>query len=240
MSSSPAAELRRLRFRPGLGATLAALAGIALLVALGSWQLQRLAWKTALIATMESRLALPATSLDAVGDEAEFRRVAVSGRYRHDLAFAKGAEAMAGELGARLVTPLLLDDGRTLLVERGWLPEPLLPPRTPRELEPAGEVALEGVLRFPTAPGLFTPANRPEARRWYWYDSAALTSVLGVEPLPIIVTLDRSDTAGPLPRPLPVRVDLPSPHLGYAVTWFGLAAALLGVYLAFGLTRAEK
>jgi surfeit locus 1 family protein len=147
---------------------------------------------------------------------------------------------VAGVLGARLVTPLALAGGRHLLVERGWLPEPLLPPAVPAELEPPGEVRLEGVLRQPGRAGPFTPANRPEARRWYWYDDAALTVLLGAEPMPMVLALDRADLPAPLPRPLPVRVDLPSPHLGYAITWYGLAAALLGVYLVFGFTRAER
>jgi surfeit locus 1 family protein len=237
MSSTAAAELRTFRFRPGIGATLAALAGIAALLALGTWQLQRLAWKTGLIARMESQLALPAVPLERVGADAEFRRVTVTGRYRHDLAFAKGAETESSELGARLVTPLTLADGRLLLVERGWLPERLLPPA---EIEPAGEVSLEGVLRRPGSAGTFTPANQPEQRRWYWYDPAALKILLGAEPMGMVLALDRPDTALPLPRLLPTRVDLPNKHLGYAITWYGLAAALLGVYLVFGLTRSES
>jgi surfeit locus 1 family protein len=229
------------RFRPGVGATLAALAGIAVLLALGTWQAQRLAWKSELIASMQERLAAPPVPLDEMpGEAAEHRRIAAAGRYRHELAFAMGAETEAGELGARLVVPLALADGRLLLVERGWLPERLLPPAVPPALEPDGEVTLEGVLRRPGRAGLFTPANRPDERRWYWYDTAALAALLGSEPMPMVLVLGRPDTSGPLPRPLPPGVDLPSPHLGYAITWYGLAAALLGVYLVFGLTRAES
>lgn len=240
MSSITAAEPVARRFRPGLAATLAALAGIAVLLALGTWQVQRLAWKTALIATMEARLALPAVPLDAAGDDAEYRRVTAVGRYRHDLAFAKGAEAVDGELGARLVTPLELAGGGVLLVERGWLPERLLPPATPAAVEPIGEVTIEGVLRRPGPARLFTPANEPERRRWYWYDPAMLAAWLGTPPLPMTLALDRPDVAGPLPRLEPARVELATPHLGYAITWYGLAAALLGVYLVFGFTRAER
>ncbi|HMR30945.1 MAG TPA: SURF1 family protein [Geminicoccaceae bacterium] len=230
------------RFRPGATLTVLVLVALAVLLSLGTWQVRRLAWKTALIETITSRGAEPAIPVEqALDDPAanDFRHVGAAGRYRHDLAFAMGTVAERGEVGGRLVTPLLLPDGRAVLVERGWLPERLLPPGTPEAIQPSGQVELDGVARFHGGDraGVFTPDNRPEQRRWYWYDLAGLRAALGLEVEPLVLALGRSDTGGALPQPLPVRADLPNNHLGYAITWYGLAIALVAVYVAFGLKR---
>ena len=234
----------RRRFRPGWPLTLATLCALAMLLALGTWQVRRLAWKTDLIAAIETRgAAAPLTVEAALADPvaSEFRHASARGRYRHDLAIAMGTVAEAGELGSRLVTPLQLADGRLLLVERGWLPERLLPPGVPTDIEPAGDVEVSGVVRWHGGDraGLFTPANQPQRRRWFWYDMPALAAELDSALEPLVLVADGTGDRG-LPRPLPVRADLPNNHLGYAITWYGLAAALLAVYVAFGLRRGGE
>ena len=243
-AKSSTADGRR-RFRPGLAASLLALLALVILVSLGTWQVRRLAWKTALIDTIASRTVEPAMPLEeALRDPSanDFRHVTAAGSYRHDLAFAMGSVAERGEVGARLVTPLMLPDGQAVLVERGWLPQRMLPPATPDSIEPGGELVLDGVARWhgEDGQGLFTPDNCPDRRRWYWYDLAGLRAALGIEPAPVVLVLSRSDTGGELPLPLPVRADLPNNHLGYAITWYGLAMALAAVYVAFGLKRGGE
>jgi surfeit locus 1 family protein len=170
---------------------------------------------------------------------AELRSVSVAGEYRHDLAFAMGTAGIDGEVGARLVTPMALPDGELLLVERGWLPAALLPPHTPRAIQPQAIVPVAGRLKDQRGvrQGLFTPDNRPAERRWYWYDLPNLTKILGAPVVPFVLILQTRDTGAELPRPLPASLDLPNNHLGYAVTWYGLAAALVAVYVAYGLRR---
>lgn len=239
-----AADGRR-RFRPGAVLTLVTLAAVIVLLSLGTWQARRLAWKTALIETIVTRTAEPAVPVEqALADPAanDFRHVSARGHYRHDLAFAMGMAAQRGEVGARLVTPLVLAGGQVVLVERGWLPERLLPAATPGSVEPAGEVVLDGVARWhgADAAGLFTPDNRPGQRRWYWYDLPGLRAVLDQDIAPLVLVLGRPDGPGDLPVPLPVRADLPNNHLGYAITWYGLAMALVAVYVAFGFKRGGE
>jgi surfeit locus 1 family protein len=224
---------------------VAVLLALTLLLSLGTWQVRRLAWKTELIETIAGRSALPPVAVEAaladpVGND--YRHVEARGRYRHDLSFALGAVGLRGELGSRLVTPLELGDGRLLLVERGWLPDRLLPPATPEALEPRGEVEVAGVARWHGAdrPGAFTPANLPERRRWHWYDLPALAETWGAELAPMVVVAGGPGALGGLPQPLPVHVDLPNNHLGYAVTWYGLAVALVAVYLVFGFRRGKE
>lgn len=243
MTSRAVAEPGPIRFRPGLAATFCALLGVLVLLGLATWQVQRLHWKTGLIAAAESRFGGPPVPLAmALADPADndWRLLAGSGRYRNDLAFAMGAVAENGEIGARLVTPLDTGSGALVLVERGWLPERLLPPKVPAELQLAGEVTIMGHARDRAGDraGPFTPANQPERRRWYSYDLPAIGRVLGAEVAPLVVTLDAAGDATALPHPLPLTIDLPNNHLGYAITWYGLAAGLAAVYIAFGLRRS--
>ena len=242
MSSAAAPRSSRSGFRPGLAATLCVIPALAILLALGTWQVQRLHWKTDLVARAQARFAQPPLPLDAaLADPAagDFRAIQASGRYRHDKAFAMGTAAVDGQVGGLVVTPLELADGRWLLVERGWVPERDLPPRVPEAILPSGEIALVGHVRDRSREraGPFTPANAP-GRRWFWYDLPAIAEAQGHAVLPLVLTLDSADIAGALPRPMPLRVDLPNNHLGYAITWYGLAAALVAVYVAFGYRRS--
>jgi surfeit locus 1 family protein len=239
------AEAGRRRFRPRFWPTLATLLGLVLLLGLGTWQLQRLAWKTDLIAAAEAGLAQPPQPLVGFAgplQALDFRRIAVRGRYLHDAAFAFGVAAAAGRTGARLVTPLQLEDGRTLLVDRGWLPDDLLPPHVPAGLEPQGTIERTGVARYRAGVHRpwFAPADRPDARRWFIWDLAAMERTLGFPLLPIVLVLEESEGPAGLPRAERVGVDFRNDHLGYALTWYGLAAALLAVYLVFSFSNPAE
>jgi surfeit locus 1 family protein len=237
---APSGGRRRRRYRFELWPAAFAVAGLALLLYLGTWQLQRLAWKQGLIAHAETRMLappepLPAEPVDYPG--LDFRRVVATGTYRHGDSFGFGLSAVGGRSGGRVVTPLTLGDGRTLLVDRGWVPGELLPPGLPDGLEPAGEVEVRGVARFrggEVARGPFRPADDPAARRWYAWDVARMAEVVGAPLLPVVLTAEAAGAgSADLPRAEPVRVDLDNNHLGYAITWYGLAIVLAGTYLAF-------
>ena len=87
-----------------------------------------------------------------------------------------------------------------------------------------------------------TPANDPAANRWYWYDRAALADAFGAEPLPVVLVESRGVLPpGPaVPVPQPMAVNLPNNHLGYAITWYGLAVALVVIYALYGRKRAKE
>jgi surfeit locus 1 family protein len=146
-----ATERRRL-------AALAVAAGVAILAGLGTWQVERLHWKEALIAERHARLAAP--PIADWGEAAPFRRVRLEGVYLADRALAVGMQG-------RTVTPMLLDDGSVALVESG---APL-----------GGRAMLEGVLRESESPGRFTPANDPAKGQWFTADVAAMARALRLD-----------------------------------------------------------
>ncbi len=236
---------RRRRFRPGIAATLASLAGILLLLALGFWQIQRLHWKEALIAAAKAGMrAVPVELRSGVSDPGalDFHRVVVKGRLLEDRSFLYGTHAVEGEVGGYLVTPLQLPDGAVLLVDRGWLAEGALAKRQPDARGGRTVARIEGVARSlrERRPGWFTPANAPDRRRFYWFDLDAIGRLVGRPVEPLLVVAQRAEPQEVLARVHRVRIDFPNRHLGYAITWFGLAVSLFVVYLLFGFREQSS
>ncbi len=238
------ADAGTLHFRPRLWPSLATLAGLIVLVALGTWQVERLRWKEHLIAERTAQLSAPAVLLptDADWPAWDFRRVEVAGTFRHDLEQLFGASTHDGQLGYHVLTPLVRPDGSALLIDRGWVPTDRAHPAARREGQIAGPVTITGIARYRGADtaGWFTPANQPEILMWFSYDLPALEQATGLTLLPVVVEADDHPNPGGLPIGGLTRVELPNNHLQYVITWYGLAFALLGVYIAFSLRRGDQ
>lgn len=205
-----------------------------MLLGLGTWQLQRLAWKVDLLERAERNLAGPAGALpDGLVDAAalEFVRLRVTGEYLPATSLALGFVTRDGRPGARLLTALRAEDGRTVLVDRGFVPEERLG-RAITAPPPTGVREIEGVARAGSRGSWMTPAPDLSVPRWYTPDLEAIGRQLGLRLEPVLLVLERSEPGvDPDAEPMPVVVDLPNPHLGYALTWFGLAGALLVFYI---------
>lgn len=245
--SSTTADLARpsLRFRPRFWPTLATLLLLPVLIALGTWQVQRLQWKEGLIAARETALqAAPVTlPVDAPDWSAwEFRPVTVTGTFAHAHEQLFGLQAKGGEPGHHVLTPLVRPDGTAVLVDRGWVPATAAHPAARRQGQREGEVTIQGIARYRASDqaGWFTPDNQPQARQWFWYDLPALRDATGFDLLPVVVEADASPNPGGLPIGGQTQVQLSNRHLGYVITWYGLAVALVGIYIAFSLERSPS
>jgi surfeit locus 1 family protein len=239
------ADAGALRFRPQLWPSVAAAVALAVLLALGSWQVERLHWKEALIAERAAQLAAPPEPLPAQTDDWrawDFRRVSVAGEFRHEEEQLYGIEAVEGRVGHHVLTPLVRPDGSALLVDRGWVPADRAHPAARREGQLEGEVEITGIARYRGAdrPGWFTPDNQPDERLWYSYDLPALEAAVGMELLPVVVEADATATPGGLPQGGRTHLELPNNHLQYAITWYGLAGALVAIYVAVSLERGVR
>ena len=135
-----------LGFRPALWPTLIALPAVALTFGLGVWQVQRLAWKEALIAERTARIKLPVLAIlptDFEPDRHRFRRARFAGVFLHDREMYRPARSRReGEIGVQVVTPFRLEGGGTILVNRGWVPGLRRNPETRRDGLVAGRVTL--------------------------------------------------------------------------------------------------
>ncbi len=232
---------RRFRFRfwPSLTTAIA----LGMLVAMGGWQLERLEWKRTLIAEMTQRMASPAVALPPPPVDAaalRYRPIRLQGRFRHDRELYLEARSHQGRAGLHLVTPLVLDDGRVVLVDRGWVPPERRRPETRAEGQVAGRVTLTATLRTGGWQGydFLRPENDPAGNAWVWIDLPRMAESLRLEGAGlegIVRGYYRVAGAAPNPGGLPIGrapgVELPNNHLGYALTWYALALVLLIIYL---------
>jgi surfeit locus 1 family protein len=217
--------MRRLLW-PGIMTT----AMLAVLLALGTWQIQRLHWKVALLAQIARAEAAPAVALSASPEP--FTKVQVTGQLRDNLSASYGADVRdtpAGtQLGTQLIVPVERKDGDTILVDRGWVPESRPHPIA----QPGGEVTIEGYVRPGDTPGLFSATDNPATRQFYTLDPRAIGAALGLHSVAPFVVIAMGpapperypDPARHLPRP-------PNNHLSYVITWYGLAFALVVIFV---------
>ena len=218
-----------------------AVPAVLVLVALGTWQMARLQWKTALLATIHARLAAAPVELAGVNGgwaERDYRRVRARGRFLHDHEMPLLARTFKGQIGRRVITPLVLEDGRAVLVDRGWVPDSHADPAMRAQGQVGGTVSVEGVLRLPPEPGAFTPDNRPGRGEWYWLDVAAMARAAGITALPAVIEAGAAPNPGGLPIGGQTRLDIPNNHLQYALTWYSLAVILS--VIAFLLWRRAR
>lgn len=215
-----------------------------ILIALGTWQVQRLAWKEGLLATIAERTASAPVDLGVVlrsdhsiADQ-EYTPVRVAGTFdhaaeRHFFATWQGAS------GFYVYTPLRLDDGTWLFVNRGFVPFDRKDAATRAEGQVPGRVEITGLLRAALAekPSSIVPENEPAKNVFYWKDIRAMAESSGLpadaDILGLFVDADATANPGGLPEGGVTYIDLPNNHLQYAVTWYGLAAALLGVTMLY-------
>ena len=231
-----------IRFRPLPGLTAACLIMLTILIGLGVWQVQRLHWKLDLIATMDAHLKAPplplAQMLAMPPDQAQYRRVLLTGRFdnaKEAYVFGTGA---GGAALYHVLTPLRTADGKTVMVDRGAVPREKLAPASRAQV--TGDTMVVGVWRTPDRPGFFTPPVDAAKRIWYGRDLAAIARADGVVlAAPVLVEADATPNPGGWPQGGQTVIDLPNNHLSYAVTWFGLAAGLVGVYLAFHASKGR-
>ena len=234
----------RRRFRPALRPTLFTLPVLAALIALGTWQLHRLDWKQGQIAEREARSAAPAIALprDLADPRAlEFRRVRLAGRFLHEAEMYLNGRTYKGQVGVHVVTPMVLSDGRGLLVDRGWVPMTRKDPASRADGQLQGPVALEALLRTGGWKGsaAFRPDNRPADNTWFWVDPEAMAAWAGLEnPVTTLyAAAGPAENPGGLPKGGQTRITLRNDHLQYALTWYALAVVLAGIYLAYHLRR---
>ncbi|MGU3496568.1 SURF1 family protein [Xanthobacteraceae bacterium A53D] len=235
--------------RPVLAFILIATAFL-MLVGLGTWQMERLAWKDDLIRQVEARTTRPPVPLPPPADwprltraQDEYAHVTVTGTFDHAketaiytvLSDPKGA--LKGQ-GFIIVTPLLLPDGGAVLVNRGFVPTDKRDPATRAAGQVAGPVTVTGLIRFPEEANMFVPENDPAKDAWYRRDPAGIAAARKVaDAAPFLIDADASANPGGLPQGGETRLAFPNKHLEYALTWFGLAATLLGVVLAVVISR---
>jgi surfeit locus 1 family protein len=215
------------------------LLAVGILLSLGTWQVQRLHWKEGLIADIAERRTAPPVPLADIetlaktGGDIEYRNVTATGVYlnnkeRHFFATYDGAP------GFYVYTPLQLGDGRYLFVNRGFTPYEAKEPEMRMQGQLTGEQTVTGLARAKLAgkPSSLVPDNDLAKNIFYWKDLDVMASSDGLDKekvVPFFVDAGATPNPAGLPIGAVTIIDLPNDHLQYAVTWYGLAVALVAV-----------
>ena len=203
---------------------IAGLGGAAVLVSLGLWQLERLAWKEGVLADIEARIAAEPQAVPPSPSEKAHRYLPVrasglpDARELHVLVSDRALGA-----GFRIVTAFETETRRRLLLDRGFVPT-----ERKEDDRPATRLTVIGNLHWPDERDRFTPPDDPDANYWFARDVETMAAALGTEP--VLIVARSTEPAQPGIRPLPIGTEaIPNNHLGYAVQWFGLAVVWLGM-----------
>jgi surfeit locus 1 family protein len=179
-------------------------------------------------------------------DRDEYRRVIARGAFRHDrevqvyTVVSEEKGKLAGP-GYWVMTPLELEGGARVIVNRGFVPLDRKNPDTRAAGQVSGPIPVTGLLRTPERATMFSPDNDPSRNAWYRRDPAEIASAMKLERVaPFTIDADATPNPGGLPEGGRTRINLPNDHLGYALTWFGLALALAGVFCVFAWQRLRQ
>ncbi len=235
------------RLRRVAGLTVFSVVMVAVLIGLGVWQLHRRVEKHALIGLLDERLAaapvpLPAPSAWPKLTQAhdEFRRVTFPATFEarseaHVFSSGSAVRADITSPGVWVFTPARVEGPGVVAINRGFAPEGQFDRISP---PPSGTVMLNGYLRFAEAPGMWTPLADRAKRLWFLRDPAGMAQALEWGNIaPFYIDLETPAPANGIPKPGPLEVHLKDDHMQYAITWFGLAAAV-GIAFAVWLARA--
>jgi len=205
--------------------------------ALGTWQLQRLQWKVALIDELEEKLELQPLSLPqkinlSMIPDFVCRKVYLRGKWDHARSMLLAPRVREGVHGVHVITPLVRDNGSTVLVDRGFVSNDVASRSSYQQQQ--GDVEVLGMLRTSPSRNAFTPDNHPEDGIWYWADVDAMADHAGGEQAgvqPVFVEQIFDGHAGEansrLAKGIPIGrapvVDLRNAHLSYVITWYALS-----------------
>jgi len=232
--------------------TLMTLACLPVLIGLGNWQMERRAWKQALMARIEAGLKASPTALQPGmkwEGVSEYQPVSVKGtllneRERYVHAIEDGRAGWHVYAPLRMIAPPAAGPAWTVIVNRGFVPDELKDPG--KRLAPAGEITVEGYARMAGEKSMFTPETKSGGDTWFWRDLNGIAASMGLggadQPLVPFFIEAKADAGHPdaWPRGGVTRAKLPNRHLEYALTWYGLAAALVGVWTVYVAGRLRR
>ncbi len=231
------------KFKPRLWPTLMTIPLLMCLILLGNWQVERLDWKLGLIEKLKSRVEMAPVSLPTQStqpDDLEYVSVSASGIFDHYQEMTMYSVGPNGEPGYDLYTPFTLGDGRIIIVNRGWVHEQMKSQSDRTDTLVKGQIIITGLLRKPWTKLWYGPANEPDTNNWFYGDvneMMAAKNLKNVFPMFLFAAKKEGDRSYPVAGR--TELNIVNNHLDYALTWYGLAIVLLGIYFIAHITRKE-
>jgi surfeit locus 1 family protein len=229
------------KLRPIFWPTAMMLPIVVFALGLSVWQMERREWKWSILDRIAENQAAPPMPFDELikGDplRREYGRVRIAGTLLNDKEYYLAARSRKDDVGLQVVTPLRTDDGTIVLFDRGFVPSEKKDPKTRAAGQPSGRVELIGLVRRSQVKRQFAPDNDPAKNFWFHVDVPLMRQMAGGKPDPVLdaffLEADATANPGGLPVGGQTRLDIPNDHLQYAITWFLIAMAGIGVYLAY-------
>lgn len=230
-------------FKPRLWPTLMTIPLLVCLILLGNWQVERLSWKLDLIEKIKQRATSAPVSLPLDVDnldDLEYLHVFVSGIFDHDQEMTMYSVGPNGEPGYDLYTPLIMKNEKSIIVNRGWIPEQIKNKTNRLDTLIEGDVEIVGLLRKSWNKLWYGPENDPENNMWFYgdVDGMAIHTNLSNN-FPMFLYADKIDSDNRYPVAGRTEFNIVNNHLDYALTWYGLAIVLIGIYLIAHIRKKD-
>ncbi len=213
--------------KPPLAATALTVIGVAVLCTLGTWQMQRLEWKENLIERINAYDESEMQDLsvnDLIADN-EFMKGRLRGKFLFEKEITLKPRTHDGKPGIHVITPLALDQGSTILVNRGWVP-------LDTSWNQHKDDGINVILRVPREPNMFVPPNTPDKGEWYSLDIEQIATAKDLNnPLEVTAYLLSGQENGAFPNVDALKIELNNNHLQYAIFWYTMALVMLAVYV---------
>jgi len=232
------------RFKFSLVPTLMTVPAVIIMLGLGVWQLQRLQWKTEIMARIAERTAQAPANFEGglSWDESkdEYLRVRLRGSFVHDKELYLAARSRNNNVGFHVITPLVLTNGMAVLVNRGWVPSERKDPATRPEGQIKGETDVTALVRLTQKQGMMQPDNDAAKNVWFYIDVEEMKKASGVATeIDYWFEADAAPNPGGFPIGGQTRITLVNDHLQYAVTWFVFAITLTVIFLIYSYRRRD-
>jgi len=222
-------------FKPTLWATVVTLVALIVLCALGSWQIKRLQWKQNILAQIDVRskqeridfLKLDLSKEHHPLELLNYTPVTVTGSFMHDAELHLIPRTYKNKVGYHVYTPIKMDNGETVLVNRGWANDEVSLNR------PQGRVTVTGILHTAFEKNYFTPENTIEKQIWYWIDLPAIKKYFDLGVLSEIIVFSDLKEKEQYPVGQQLVMKIANNHLQYACFWFAMAAIMMMIYFLY-------
>jgi surfeit locus 1 family protein len=222
-------------FKPKLIPTLFTIPALIILLGLSVWQFKRLAWKEALIDEIKTKIEMPVINLpkEVNLDDMHYRKIKAQGEFMHnyEMYVYGGTTKPQNEHFYYVLTPFLTDEGKIIIVNRGWVPEKIKKPESREDGLVQGRVEVVGAVLHKEEKGLYTHDNQPDKNIWFYINLDEMQKYVG-KPVEKFYILAQNDF-GEFPKGRKVNPNIYNNHLGYALTWLFSAISLLVIYVLY-------
>ena len=229
-----------IKFHPFLWLTIFTIVTFFILVLLGTWQVKRLFWKNNLTTNYNEKFNKQKIVYNRnleYNQDLEYRRILIKGKFLNEKEILIIGKTYEGNAGFHLITPLLTNDNKIVLINRGWISEKLKLQKSRLSMIFENEVIVDGIIRKPQLKGYFVPDNDPSGGFWFTIKPNEIKNFLALvqhdfEQRFYIDSIQKKNN-----KTLPIGVtgspNFRNQHLSYAITWYSLAITLIAIYLAF-------